>query len=120
MVLAVQLTIYSNDEATRRPMSSEETAAQPVLQTIPSLRPEAYMAPLLLPVCCVCGLIRDESGSLPSRMSWVTPGSYRKTHNVHSTNLLLTHTYCPDCFLQAQTSMREFFREQKEQVIESL
>jgi len=101
-------------------MSSNKTVTQPVLQPIPSLRAEAYMAPLLLPVCCVCGLIRDETGSLPSRMSWVTPGSYRRTHHVRSTNLLPTHTYCPNCLLQAQIRMREFFREQKEQVLESL
>jgi hypothetical protein len=94
-------------------MSSEEVVTQPVLQTIPSLRPAAYMAPLLLPVCCVCGLIRDETASLPSRMSWVTPGSYRRTHNVHSTDLLFTYSYCPDSILQAQTRMREFFREQE-------
>ena len=101
-------------------MFYKEIDTQPVLQASPSLRPEAYAAPLLLPVCCVCGLIRDETGSLPIRMSWVTPGSYRRTHNVRSTDLLLTHTYCPDGLLQAQIRMREFFREQKEQVIESL
>ena len=101
-------------------MSFEEIVTQPVLQASPSSRPEAYTAPLLLPVCCVCGFIRDETGSLPIRNSWVTPGSYRRTHDVRSTNLLLTHTYCPDCLLQAQIRMREFFREQKEQVIESL
>jgi len=101
-------------------MASEEIVTQPILQTSSSSRPEAYMAPLLLPVCCVCGLIRDETASLSSRMSWVTPRSYRRTHNVRSTDLLLTHSYCPDCLLQAQIRMREFFREQKEQVIESL
>lgn len=118
--LAVHLTIHSSDDATRRPMFYKEIVTQPILQASPSSRPEAYTAPLLLPVCCVCGLIRDETGSLPIRMSWVTPGSYRRTHNVRSTDLLLTHTYCPDCLLQAQIRMREFFREQKEQIIESL
>lgn len=114
------LTIHSSDDATRRPMFYKEIVTQPVLQASPSSYPEAYAAPFLLPVCCVCGLIRDETGSLPIRMSWVTPESYRRTHDVRSTNLLLTHTYCPDCLLQAQIRMREFFREQKEQIIESL
>ena len=95
-------------------MSSEEIVPQPVLQTSPSSRPETYMAPRLLSVCCVCRRIRDETGSRPGRMSWVTLGSYRRTHNVHSTDLLFTHGYCPQCFLQAQTKMREFFREQRE------
>jgi len=113
MALAVQLIIHSSDDATRHPMSSDETVTEPVLQTSPSSRPEAYMAPRLLPVCCVCGLIRDETGPLPSHISWVTPGSYRKTHNMRSTDLLFTHSYCPECLLRAQTSMREIFREEE-------
>jgi hypothetical protein len=107
------VTIHSSDDATRHPMSSEKIVTQPVLQTSPSSRPEAFMAPYLPPVCCVCGLIRDETGSLPSHISWVTPGSYRKIHNMHSTDLLFTHSYCPECLLQAQTSMREIFREEE-------
>ena len=113
MALAVQMTIHSSNDTRRRPMSSEEVSAQPVPLTSSSLRPKAYMAPLLLPVCCICGLIRDKTASLSSRMSWVTRRSHRRAHNVHSTDLLFTHSYCPDCLLQAQTRMREFFREQE-------
>jgi hypothetical protein len=90
----------TSSRATRRRMSSEETASQPVLQANPSSRgPEAYMALRLLPVCCVCGLIRNETGSLPSRMSWVTTVSYRRTHHVHLTDFFFTRSYCPDCLL---------------------
>jgi len=78
-------------------MSFEEIVTQPVLQTIPSSRPEAYMAPLLFAVCRVCGLIRDETDPPSHRTPWVTPGSYRRTHNVYSTDLLFTHSYYPDC-----------------------
>jgi hypothetical protein len=84
-------------------MSSEEIVTLPVLQAILSSRPAAYMASHLIPVCCVCGLIPDQKGSLPSRMSRVRPGSSRRTHNVHSTDLLFMHSYCPDCLLLAQT-----------------
>ena len=112
MVLAVHLIGHSSDDATRHPMSSKETAAQPAHQTRPLSRPEAYVALRLLPVCCVCGLVRDETDSSSHRTLWVTPGSYRRAHNVHSTDLRFTHTYCPDCFLQAQNRMREFFKEQ--------
>lgn len=113
MALAVQLIIHPSDDATRRQMSSEEIVTQPLLQTIPSSRPEAYLAPLLLPVCCVCGLICDETDPPSHRTPWVTPGSYRRTHNVHSTDLLFTHSYYPDYLLQARTGMKEFFREQE-------
>ena len=113
MVLAVYLTDHSSDDSTRHPMSSKETAVQPAHQTRSLSHPEAYVAPYLLPVCCACRLVRDETDSPSHRTLWITPGSYRRTHNVHSTNLLFTHTYCPDCLLQAHNRMREFFKEQE-------
>jgi hypothetical protein len=60
----------------------------------------------LLPVCCVCRLIRDEARSSLSREHWVTEGTYRKTHGVNPADLPLTHTYCPGCFMQAMKAMR--------------
>lgn len=59
---------------------------------------------LTLPVCCVCGLIRDENGpsdeSVPSIDNWVTKQTYRKTHGVDPAVCRLTHTYCPSCYTQ--------------------
>lgn len=94
-------------------MPSKETAAQPVRQRHPSSRPKAQVARFLLPVCCVCGLIRDETDPLSHRTLWVTPGSYQKTHHILSIEIPFTHTYCPVCFRKAKTSMKQFFREQK-------
>ena len=91
-------------------MSSEETAPQPIMA---SSSPQPNMTTRLVPVCCVCGLIRDEPGSLPSHMSWVTLGSYRKAHKIESTELLFTHTYCPDCLVQVQERVREHFRSKR-------
>lgn len=54
----------------------------------------------LLPVCCICGLIRDETGASLDSERWVTQRTYRKTHGVNPANCLLTHTYCPGCFTQ--------------------
>ncbi len=100
-------------------MPSKETAAQPVRQTGPSSCPEIQVARVLLPVCCVCGLVRDETDPLSHRTLWVTPGSYRKTHHLHSINIPFTHTYCPACFRKAKASMKQFFREQKERAHDS-
>ncbi len=60
----------------------------------------------LLPVCCVCGLIRDEIGASLDRARWVSQRMYRKTHGVNPTKLPLTHTYCPGCFMQVMKTMR--------------
>ena len=71
---------------------------------------EAVVAPTLLPVCCVCGLIRDETGSSPNRERWVTPRTYRKTHGTNPADCLLTHIYCPTCFTRVMGRVRQYFR----------
>jgi hypothetical protein len=72
---------------------------------------ETVIAPTMLPVCCVCGLIRDETGSFPDRECWITPRSYRKTHGANPADFPLTHTYCPKCFTKAQETTMQYFRE---------
>lgn len=54
----------------------------------------------ILPVCCICGLFRDDTGAAPDSERWVTRRTYRKTHDINPTDCLLTHTYCPECFTQ--------------------
>jgi hypothetical protein len=71
---------------------------------------ETFIAPTLLPVCCVCGLIRDETGYRPHHERWVAQRTYRKTHGVNPTKLALTHTYCPTCFTKVQGTVRQYFR----------
>jgi hypothetical protein len=60
----------------------------------------------LLPVCCLCGLIRDEIGAPLDRACWVTQGTYRATHGVNPADCLHTHSYCPGCFTQAMETIR--------------
>jgi len=54
----------------------------------------------MLPVCCICGLLRDETGASLNCERWVTQRTYRQTYGVNPADCLLTHTYCPDCFTQ--------------------
>ena len=72
---------------------------------------ETFVAPTLLPVCCVCDLIRDETVSSPDRERWVTPRSYRKTYGVNPADFPLTHTYCQKCFTKAQEPVVQYFRQ---------
>jgi hypothetical protein len=53
---------------------------------------------MILPICCVCGLIRESSGS--STETWVTKNIFRQTHHVDASTYRLTHTYCPTCYTQ--------------------
>lgn len=60
----------------------------------------------LLPCCCVCGLIRDETSTSHAHERWVTQGTYRKIHGVKPSDCGLTHTYCPECFIQVRNRIR--------------
>jgi hypothetical protein len=71
---------------------------------------ETFIARKMLAVCCVCRLIRCETGPFPGRERWVTPRTYRTTHGVNPVDSPLTHTYCPKCFTKAQETMTQYFR----------
>jgi hypothetical protein len=72
---------------------------------------ETFIAPTLLPVCCVCGLVRDDTRFSPSRELWVTQRTYRGTHGVKPTQLALTHIYCPKCFMKVLETVGQNYRE---------
>jgi len=92
-------------------MSLVALAAQRTCEAPPAPIRETFIAPTLLPVCCVCGLIRDGTESSPDRERWVTQRSYRQTHGVNPGDFPLTHTYCQKCFTKAQEAVRKYFRE---------
>jgi hypothetical protein len=71
---------------------------------------KAVIAPKMLLVCCVCGLIRDETGYFLNRERWVTSRTYRTTHGVNLDDFPLTHTYCPACFTRIMGRVRQYPR----------
>ena len=71
---------------------------------------EPFIAQTLLPACCACGLVQDETGAPPGLKRWVTQRTYRKTHGVNPAELELTHTYCPTCFEKVQETITQLFR----------
>lgn len=87
-------------------MLREELFAQ-ITRKAPAGGREIFISPTLLPVCCACGLIRDDTRFSPGRRLWVTQRTYRETHGVNPTELAHTHTYCPECFTRAQDTMRQ-------------
>ena len=58
----------------------------------------------ILPMCCVCKKIRDDSARQPGTGEWITIEKF-----VHEqANLDITSSYCPDC---AKKTMDDFIRE---------
>ena len=80
--------------------------AAPFNPTSHEMPSASWRGTALLPCCCVCGLVRDETRPAHHPQRWVTQGTYRNIHGVEPSNCLLTHTYCPECFLQAQLGIR--------------
>lgn len=91
-------------------MSLQKTMTQAIHEAPSALTRTIFITPMLLPVCCICGLIRDETKSSLHRERWVTPRTYRQTHGVNPADFSFTHTYCPGCFTKVQNSVRQYFR----------
>lgn len=77
----------------------------------PTPRLDTFIAPALLPVCCCCGLIRDDRSCPPGLDCWLTQRTYRAAHGIDPDKITQTHTYCPECFTKVQEAVREYFRE---------
>lgn len=91
-------------------MLLEEGFTQITREAPSSPRREIFIPPTLLPVCCACGLIRDDTRFSPGRQLWVTQRTYHETHGVNPAELALTHAYCPECFTKAQDTVRVSFQ----------
>jgi hypothetical protein len=92
-------------------MARRGLVAQATHEAPAPLMRESVIPPTLLPVCCICSKIRDETGSSPDREHWVTPRTYRKTHGINPVNFPFTHTYCLKCFTKFMDTLRQYRRE---------
>ena len=92
-------------------MSLEKLFAQTTREAPSAPMRETFIVPTLLPVCCICGLLRDDARFSPGLDCWLTQRTYRETYGIDPTKIALTHTYCPECFRKAQETMRQHFRE---------
>ena len=92
-------------------MALETLVAPTTREALSTPMRKTFIAPKMFPVCCVCELIRDETGSSPNRERWVTPRTYRRIYGVNPADFPLTHTYCLTCFTKVQDTTRQYFRE---------
>jgi hypothetical protein len=91
-------------------MSPGKLVAQTTRKAPSSPLRETFIAPTLLHVCCMCGHIREETGTSHHREHWVTERRYQKTHGVNPAEFPLTHTYCLKCFTKVQNTARQYAR----------
>ena len=92
-------------------MSRDALSMQYVPQARSASMSNLCLAPQLLPVCCICGFVRDETESRPQHGRWVTPRTYHKMHGKHPSEFALTHTYCPTCVIKIRKTVPQHLRE---------
>lgn len=85
-------------------MAAESAFAQIAHEATSTSRARTTM----LHVCCICGLVLDETGPSLAQERWVTQRTLRLTHGMNPAECLLTHTYCPVCFTQVMDRIREW------------
>ncbi|TKB94345.1 MAG: hypothetical protein E8D41_03920 [Nitrospira sp.] len=92
-------------------MSIKETVMQLIREAPFAPGRDTFIPPTLLPICCACGLIRDDTRFSPGRELWITQRTYRKTHGINPADLALSHTYCPNCLTKVEETVRQDFKE---------
>lgn len=63
----------------------------------------------MLPICCVCGIVRDDSGVEHGKGVWKKIGEYL----AEKTSAKVSHTYCPQCYQKAREQLDEFIERDK-------
>ena len=52
---------------------------------------------LVIPICCVCGKVRETFFEQSGKESWTALSSYLQVRRLDGQPYQLTHTYCPPC-----------------------
>ncbi len=63
-------------------------------------------SPRLLPVCCVCRFVRDDTHR-GNQQRWMPAEDFVQTYSLAPIALVFTHTYCPDCLEEVRRRIRE-------------
>ncbi len=58
----------------------------------------------ILPVCCVCNKIRDDSGTEKGKGKWLSMSAFLE----RKSNVEVSHTYCDECIVDVEKSIDRF------------
>ena len=89
-------------------MALGNAVAQTTREALSPPMRETFVAPTMLPVYCVCRLIRDETESSPDRERSVTPRTYRTAYGENPPKLALTRTSRPTYFTKVLGRVRQY------------
>jgi PAS domain S-box-containing protein len=87
--------IFSAEDITERKQA--EVEREKLIKELQTALSEIKTLRGILPFCCVCGLIRDDTGVKRGEGSWMKVDKYV----IQKTDAQVTHTYCPNCYKEA-------------------
>jgi PAS domain S-box-containing protein len=87
--------LFSAEDITERKLAEEER--EKLIKELQTAITEIKTLRGILPFCCVCGLIRDDTGVEHGEGDWMKVDKYV----VQKTDAKVSHTYCPNCFEEA-------------------
>ena len=80
---------------------TETTLASEAIKELQKALAEIKTLRGILPMCCVCGLIRDDNGVEQGKGEWMKVDKY-----VHQkTDAKVSHSYCPNCYEKAMEDL---------------
>lgn len=53
----------------------------------------------IVPICCFCEKVRDDSGTESGRGPWQEFTFFMAAYMLGPDEVMFSHTYCPDCLL---------------------
>ena len=77
----------------------------------PPIGYDGLFEPQWLPICCLCGLIRDDATRQANQPAWSPLSAYRRLHHLNAAPVYYTHTYCPTCLPRVQEQVRLYFEQ---------
>lgn len=51
----------------------------------------------VVPICCLCEKVRDDTGTEPGEGLWQEFKFYMASHMLRPDEVMLSHGYCPGC-----------------------
>jgi len=82
---------------TEKELRQEKKEREKLIQELQNALKEIKTLRGILPFCCVCGLIRDDTGVEQGKGEWMKVDKFV----VQKTDAQVSHTYCPNCYEKA-------------------
>jgi DNA-binding NtrC family response regulator len=103
MTSAIAALRLGAEDYLQKPVASDELLIRiyRCLEKQEALR-KIHVLERIVPVCCMCGMIRDDAGTERGKGEWLKSDIFI----IKKTTAEVSHTYCPECLLKSKQNNR--------------